>query len=531
MQHIAIYARKSTESEDRQVLSIDSQIRELRDYARSKGWTIAKVFSESKSAKSPGRPVFSKLMDDVQAGTYDAILCWKLDRLARNPVDGGALIWALDQKALQAIATPQRQLTDNGNDKFWLQLEFGMAKKYVDDLSENVKRGNRAKLQQGWLPQCAPIGYKNDKETRTIVNDPERFAIVRRMWQHLLTEKYSVTEIHRKAVEDWGLTNGFKKKGPGRPIALSGVFHLFQNPFYYGAIRYNGKLYDGAHPPMITKQDFDKAQRLLNRRHMPKPHRHSFTYSGLLRCGNCGAAITAEHKKNRYGHRYIYYHCTRHRHPYDCDQKAIEEKQLEAQFAKWATSISLPRGFVQWALAANDEMEKDVTTEYESEKPQLKRKLSLLKSEMDELLSLRLAKLIDDDEFTKRKKEMETRVSSLKDQIDRPEVTAKQRRATIAQVFSAAELAHDAFSSTSQDKKQRLLRTVCSNLELVDKEVLITAREPFREIQNTIEVAKSKNIMFEPQILGQLQPREWARSGAFSIWWGLVKKVRTSLRA
>ncbi|MDX9859258.1 MAG: recombinase family protein [candidate division Zixibacteria bacterium] len=527
MEKIAIYARKSTESEDRQVLSIDSQIRELRQYAQAKGWTIASVFSESKSAKSPGRPIFTKLMESVQAGKFDAILCWKLDRLARNPVDGGALIWALDEKTLHAILTPQRELANNGNDKFWLQLEFGMAKKYVDDLSDNVKRGNRAKLEQGWLPQCAPLGYRNDKETKTIVKDPERFAIVKRMWQHLLTGQYSVTEIHRRAIEDWGLTNGVRSNGYGRPLARSAVHYLFRNPFYYGALRYNGVLYVGAHQPMISKRDFDKAQRILDIESMPKPHRHSFTYTGLLRCGNCGAAITAEHKKNRYGHRYIYYHCTRHKYPYDCAEKAIEERQLEKQLADWTSSISLPKGFLKWALAASDEMDREDGAAFQSEKPELRRKLSLLGSELDELLNMRLARLIDDDEFAKRKAALKERMAVLQERIDRPEQTISQRRATLEQVFAAAENAHTVFNSGSEDRKKRLLRASCSNLLLRDKKALITAREPYREIQKTVEIATAKNAMFEPQILGQLQPRKRAASPAFSIWWGLVKKVRT----
>src|SRR5262245_15068932 len=119
-----IYARKSTESEDRQVLSIDSQVHELREFARSRGIQVATVLSEARSAKAPGRTVFGGLMRELARERAQGILCWKLDRLARNPVDGGALIWAFDEGKLREIATPQRSFSNTGNDKFWMQLEF-----------------------------------------------------------------------------------------------------------------------------------------------------------------------------------------------------------------------------------------------------------------------------------------------------------------------------------------------------------------------------------------------------------------------
>jgi site-specific DNA recombinase len=149
MSNYIIYARKSTESEDRQVLSIDSQVKELKALAQSLGLEIGEILSEAQSAKAPGREVFSRLMKRAYQGQVKGIISWKLDRLARNPLDGGNLIWALEEKKIEEIVTPQRTFSNTGNDKFWMQLEFGMAKKYVDDLSDNVKRGNRAKLELG----------------------------------------------------------------------------------------------------------------------------------------------------------------------------------------------------------------------------------------------------------------------------------------------------------------------------------------------------------------------------------------------
>ena len=150
MSQYIIYCRKSTESEEKQVLSIESQIKELGELCDRHNLVASGTLTESKSAKAPGRPVFNDMMKKVYNGDVKGILCWKLDRLARNPIDGSALVWALDQGKLTEIITPTGTFRNTANDKFLMQLEFGMAKKYVDDLSDNVKRGNRAKLQHGW---------------------------------------------------------------------------------------------------------------------------------------------------------------------------------------------------------------------------------------------------------------------------------------------------------------------------------------------------------------------------------------------
>ena len=222
MSRYVIYARKSTESEDRQVLSIDSQIKELSDLARERGIGIAQVFLESRSASAPGRPVFARMLQEVSRRKTDGILCWKLDRLARNPVDGGTLIWAIEEEKIREIVTPSRSFKNDGNDKFWMQLEFGMAKKFVDDLSENIRRGVRAKLERGGLPGVPPLGYLNDRAKKTIIKDPDRFGLVRKMWD-LLLAGHRPPAILERANREWGFrTRGSPRRGdqPLRPSVL-----------------------------------------------------------------------------------------------------------------------------------------------------------------------------------------------------------------------------------------------------------------------------------------------------------------------
>ena len=158
-----IYARKSTESDDRQVLSIDSQIEELKLHALKTGFAISTVYCEAQSAKYPGRRVFDEMISSMGLNRASTILCWSLDRLARNPIDGARLIWAIDQGTLRSIQTPRQTFSNSSNDKFLMNLEFGIAKKYIDDLSENTRRGLRAKLKLGWRPGLPPLGYLSEQ--------------------------------------------------------------------------------------------------------------------------------------------------------------------------------------------------------------------------------------------------------------------------------------------------------------------------------------------------------------------------------
>src|SRR6266508_2037892 len=243
-----VYCRKSTESEDRQILSIDSQRSEIdRAFGSLPEIQIVEILEEAYSAKAPGRPIFDRMLSRIDKGEAEGIIAWLPDRLARNSLDGGRLIYFLDQGKLKDLKFSTFTFENNPQGKFMLSIIFGYSKYYVDSLSENVKRGNRAKVERGWRPSKAPLGYVNDKETRTIVTDGRHFEMVQRIFRLMLTGTYSVRSLLRVVTEEWGFRLPENRRYQGRPLALSTLYTILGNQFYAGHFFWNGTLYPGKH--------------------------------------------------------------------------------------------------------------------------------------------------------------------------------------------------------------------------------------------------------------------------------------------
>ncbi|MCX6378621.1 MAG: recombinase family protein, partial [Armatimonadetes bacterium] len=289
-----LYARKSSESEDRQVQSIDDQLRILRELGIRQGMQIVKESIESKSAKAPGQRVeFEKMLRLIEQGKADGILCWSVNRLSRNPVDSGKLSWMLQTGALKCIQTPERVYLPEDN-VLLFAVETGVANQFILDLKKAVHRGMQSKAEKGWFPHRAPEGYDNDLRERIIIIDPVRFPLLQRAWRLLIEERKSIGEILNILNNDWGYSTRASKRSPSGKMHTSMAYRIFSNPFYAGYFEHGGQTHRGLHPPMVTLEEFRQVQLNL-RGQIGKRHKgkHNFPYVGLIVCSRCKRKLTA----------------------------------------------------------------------------------------------------------------------------------------------------------------------------------------------------------------------------------------------
>ena len=301
-----LYARKSTDVEDMQVQSIESQLTELREYAARENISIVEELVEKQSAKIPGRPIFNRMIDRIENGEASGIVSWHPDRLARNSVDGGRLIYLVDTGKIKFLKFPQFWFESTPQGKFMLTIAFGQSKYFVDSLSENTKRGLRQKVRRGEFPSKAPPGYLNDSRTKTIVIDKRIAPIVQEMYNKFATGRYTIWDMAVFLSQHGMTTRGGK-------IWRDKASWILSNPFYYGHFRYAGEIHEGTHEQLVPKKLFDQVQEVWRRRsHSWHEERPVKLYTGLFRCEECGMMITAELKKKFYpttNHHatYVYY--------------------------------------------------------------------------------------------------------------------------------------------------------------------------------------------------------------------------------
>lgn len=475
-----IYCRKSSEDDERQALSIESQRRELdRVVEATPDLTVVRVLTESMSAKVPGRPVFGQLVHAIEKSEADGIIAWDPDRLSRNSVDGGLLIYLLDRGVLKDLRFATYKFENTPQGKFMLGLAFSQAKYFVDVLSVNVRRGNRTKAENGWLPGSAPIGYLNDPVTRTIMKDPDRFELVKRMWQLMLTGAYTPRRILEVATNEWGLRTRKRRRIGGGPLTLSATYHLFADSFYAGVLVWEGRVHEGKHPPMITLDEFNRVQELLGRPSRPRPKQHYFPYTGLMRCGACGLSVTAETTTNRYGTAYTYYHCTRRKAgiPW-CRQRSIEVEELESQFLGFLESITLPTDVADLMLQRMRSLVASQETTSRAIVQSLEVTDAAVRREADNLTTMRLRDLVSDEEFTKRRAELDRRALGVKQELEKRRSEAVALKPLEDLVFFNRDVARRFLSATEREKRL-ILDIVGSNFSLSDQEVSIDARKPF----------------------------------------------------
>ena len=462
-----IYTRKSTDTEDRQVRSLADQLSELRELAKKEQLEVVDVFIEKQTAKTPGRPIFTDMIARIEKGEASGILAWHPDRLARNSVDGGKIIYMVDTGVITDLKFPTFWFDATPQGKFMLSISFSQSKYYVDNLSENIKRGHRQKLKNGIWPQKAPLGYLNDKITKNIIVDSDKAPLVVKTFEAYASGNFTFAQVRQK-INDLGL------KGTGDGVlAVSNFQYLLKNPFYHGLIRYGGEFYEGKHPPIISKKLFDDVQEVMTRK--SKPHSKGlkpYVYRGLFHCGECGCFITTEQQK---GHNYL--RCTKRKGV--CSQKYVREEIITVKMQEELKKYSLADDVADWLIA---EVEKDRVTDSVSSDLHIGKvnsEITIIDTKLDKLMTAYLENALTLPEYQETKNKLVTEKHALKDKLSAFERSATIRFEPVINFLNDCKQATTVANSDDPTKIRSFIEKVGSNPLVRDRTLVFSARSPW----------------------------------------------------
>ena len=418
LQKFFLYARKSTDVEDKQILSIEAQLIELRAFAKQEKLDVIEELVEKQSAKIPGRAIFNAMLNRIEKGEANGIVCWNPDRLVRNSVDGGRIIYLLDCGRIVALKFPTFWYENTAQGKFMLNIAFGQSKYYIDSLSENVKRGLRQKVRRGEYPGLAPVGYINDSRTKTVAVDRKKSVVIRKAFELYAQNSSRLEDISNFLAQQNINTSSGKKLHRDR------ISFILSNPFYYGHFRYSGEVHEGRHQPVVSKKTFDQVQKILKERGKPmKAKWEPQALCGLLKCGTCGMSITVEYKvkkqKNGNIHEYVYYHCSRKSKTIKCKEPCIRQEVLDKQISSLLQKVSLRPEWAEKLLEMLGKDKKKSAQSCAAFVQEAQEKIRAIQTKLQRLLDGYLEQDIEREIYCQEKAKLLSEKKSLEEQMTR----------------------------------------------------------------------------------------------------------------
>ncbi len=540
-----IYCRKSSEAEDRQALSISSQIDENKKTAQINNLEIIEILEESKSAKHPGRPIFDRMLADIEKGKANGILVWNPNRISRNSIDTGRVIYLMDLGKLVEVRTPSQIFKDNPNDKFLLNLFCSQAKLENDNKGVDVKRGLRKKATMGYPSGLAKIGYLNDKTeekgNRTWCDDPQRWPLVKAIFDRFATNKYSVRQLWLYAKNELHLTTPERKREGGKPISLSYLYSMLADPLYTGFFYQGGERYELnlKLTRMLTEDQYWINQKRLGKNGRPQPKKRKGVYNYFMQCGYCGGLTNPDFKfqlicpqckyKFSYINRencpncgikinemnnpiyleYVYYRglkCRKHEHQ-ECLNKSFEQRKIDETLVNYYTeNLQISNELSEWCIKHIEELPDPelknlevINNAKENIEATIKKKLNRLLEERlrrDNLSQVEI-ELFDNQE-QKLINELATTKKENSENNDRFDLEKVKKD------FSLAAKIVDVIKNGTNDEKREALYVLCANLIFKNKNIDIISTKSITAVINGLKQAKAINSLFEPKNIKNL---------------------------
>ncbi len=531
-----IYARKSTEPEGRQILSIPSQLRDLQGLVEKEKLSCIETITETRSAASPyNRPAYTDMIARIKKGDASGIIVWHIDRLARNELEFGELKYLLQVGVIKSIWTASREYrsADNG---LLISLEASMATQYSRDLGDKVRNGLTQKCILGQPPGVAKLGYLNTKfqehGSNKIIVDPERWHIIRKAFDLLLSRQYNTPQIVDVLNNEYGFRTRTSTRKMGRPLHRSVLYRIFTDPFYSGFFYYRGSLHRGSYKEMISLEEFDRVQEILGRKGKPRPHKHHFAFTGLMKCGVCGCAITASKKTklvkatNTWAS-YTFYHCTKRKGKELCTDKHYTTlADLEAMIRTELIAYQLMGEFKQWGIEVLNEMYS-----HEADKQQvlidetIGQEQKLLK-EIDVLLDLRISNTISEEKYLEKKTEKEALLLRVQENTSKLRTGGQNWLRDLTEKLDIAANIVKKFDTGILELQKDVCNNFGWNWTLKAKKLFIDKFEWFEAIKEYSDSAIA--------VFGRLEPQKafdlYGQKASFDMLRPMLRRLRNHIR-
>lgn len=480
-----IYARVSSKEQEKEGFSIPAQLKLLKEYAAANGFAVAQEYVDVETAKQTGRAAFGEMVAYLRAHpSVRVMLVEKTDRLYRNLKD-----WVTVDELDVEMHFPKEGVVlsreSRSSEKFMHGIKVLMAKNYIDNLSEEARKGMQEKAEQGIWPTKCPLGYRNVTGAdgkKIIAADPETAPIVAKLFEWYATGALSLKEAAKRA-----RAAGLAYRRSGAAVPVSTIHSILRNRLYTGEFEWNGRLYRGSHQPLVSRELWERVQGVLDGRHVKKHRRakHDFAFSGLIACGHCGCSIVGEIKKQRY----VYYHCTGYKGR--CGEPYVREEVLEQRFSTLLGRLTFDDEVLDWVREALRQSHAEERQEHDTAIERLQADYARLQSRLDAMYVDKLDGRVDAGFFDRLSTEWRAEQDHCLKEIERHQSANQSYMEEGVRVLELARSARRLFEKQQPREKRRLLNFVVSNCTWKGGELTAALRQPFDLLaENTAAAAR-----------------------------------------